>query len=98
MHNIWNEELYDRSIFYKSDTLEQLCGPDWRRKIVFVNSHWGECIGDDGAEREDRLKKGYWNFMLHRGSAMMRYESPGDQGRAQGILEYLFDRNLVHLR
>lgn len=90
MHNIWNEEIYHRSHgskFLSSQELEQLCGPSWHRKIMLVNSHWSENIGDDGEDREKRLREDYWSFMIKKGSEMRRYESPGDHQCARDILK-----------
>ncbi|XP_006455977.1 hypothetical protein AGABI2DRAFT_77160 [Agaricus bisporus var. bisporus H97] len=87
MHNIWNEEIYHRSKFLSSRELEHLCGPSWHRKIILVNSHWSENLGDDGEDREKHLREGYWSFMIKKGSTMRRYESPGDHKCAREILK-----------
>lgn len=89
MHNIWNEEAYNRSPLLTCAPLENLCGPEWHRKVILVNSHWGERVRDDGEKREIHLKRGYWRFMLSKGSAMTRYESPDDRKRAIEILRMI---------
>lgn len=90
MHNIWNEEAYHRSKLTSSRDLERLCGPRWHEKMILVNSHWSERVLDNGEEREQTLKEGYWSVMLKKGSRMMRYESPGNQEQAREILERFF--------
>lgn len=87
MHNIWNQEAYRREPLSDCEELEALCGQDWHKKVILVNSHWSERIANDGEEREKKLKSLYWKTMLKKGSSMIRYESPGDRRRALEILE-----------
>ncbi|KXN85979.1 hypothetical protein AN958_10650 [Leucoagaricus sp. SymC.cos] len=89
MHNIWNKELDRRAPFHTCDALEKVCGHDWRRKIVLVNSHWSELVEDDGNAREKHLEAGYWGVMLKKGSKMMRYEEPQKRDRAVEILKMI---------
>ncbi|KAF9443471.1 hypothetical protein P691DRAFT_412580 [Macrolepiota fuliginosa MF-IS2] len=51
--------------------LEELCGHEWRQKVILVNSHWDERVKDNGKQREAGLETGYWRFMLSEGSTMM---------------------------
>ncbi len=89
MHNIWNSEAYPRAPLSKCKDLETLCGQNWQKKMILVNSHWTEGITNDGVEREKTLRERYWKTMLEKGSTMERYESPEDHPRALEILEKL---------
>ncbi|KAF9450363.1 hypothetical protein P691DRAFT_471053 [Macrolepiota fuliginosa MF-IS2] len=95
MHNIWNEEVYHRSPLLTCGPLEELCGHDWRQKVILVNSHWDEHVKDDSKQREASLKTGYWRFMLSKDSPMVRYESPGDRKRAIEILKMIINPDQI---
>ncbi|KAJ3556285.1 hypothetical protein NP233_g12015 [Leucocoprinus birnbaumii] len=96
MHNIWAEELIRRPPLLTSNALQDICGPDWREKIVFVNSHWSEEVQENGDEREEHLKGSYWSFMLSKGSKMTRYEAPERQDKAVEILRHILNEPEPH--
>ncbi|XP_006455978.1 hypothetical protein AGABI2DRAFT_210646 [Agaricus bisporus var. bisporus H97] len=89
MHDIWNEEIHNRLKFRSSQDLEKLCGSQWHRKVILVSSHWDDRPEDvgEGESNEEKLRAGYWSFMIQQGSRMTRYESPGNQELAREILQ-----------
>lgn len=88
MHNINTTEASGRSAFRQCEPLRKLCGGDWQRKVIFVNTHWEEA-GAEAERRESRLKVGYWSSMLSNGSRMVRYDRPGDNQRAIEVLQLI---------
>ncbi|KXN92899.1 hypothetical protein AN958_07834, partial [Leucoagaricus sp. SymC.cos] len=91
MYNIWSQELLypDGTMLLTSDDLERACGLNWRRKVMLVTSHRNRRVQDDGEARETQLRRGYWSYMMERGSSVQRYEYPGEHDKALDIIRNL---------
>lgn len=79
MHHISTNEIQNRPHFLPDlEALKELCGEDWRDKVIFVSSHW-----NDLGEGEENLKEGhvdaYWSYMKENGSKMQRYNVPSHE-------------------
>jgi hypothetical protein len=58
----------------------ELTGPESARNVVLATTMW-DILGlssDVGNNREERLKKEYWNVMIHHGATVHRFLNDSD--------------------
>ena len=55
------------------DMFHQLCGENALARVVLGTTNWGEVEEHVGAQREEQLKKTFWNTITASGSKVLRF-------------------------
>lgn len=71
---------------------QQLCGPDFFKKVVLATSHWDEVTPAIGEQRQNELKQSFWKDMLDGGSVMVAKKSAQD---VHGIINRIVEQHLA---
>jgi hypothetical protein len=71
--------------------LKRLCGDDAARNVVLVTTKWRNVTRSLGNEREQRLRKEWWNSLLDQGSRVARFEET--RGSAWHIINLIVEKH-----
>jgi hypothetical protein len=72
----------------------ELTGPGSAKNVVLITTMWdtlGRNRADLGNQREERLKKEYWNVMIEHGATTERFLNHSDS--AWNIIDKIFNKN-----
>lgn len=70
LHEISQDRMESRNL----KIFRKLCGDKASKHVVLATTKWRKVDESNGAEREQELKKSFWNIMVRHGSLILRFE------------------------